>query len=357
MQVRVGGRWLDELGPWGDLAFNIAADGGCDKASWSVGAAEALRFPATRRGQPVQISVFGWPMWTGYVAESDHTELTMHAVGLAKQAEDAVCLGGAVSSPGADLTTNPHLAVTAAIARGKLSWTYRGNLPDVPFTQAGDTRTFRYIAELLDAVAAEKGMRWGVNGRGEFYMGADPTTPTWLLDEAPVAGAADDQYVTHLFGRHMTGDVAPNPEFAIVMAADPKAAGLWVRSERLVDATTAQWSPTRIQDAVRDMLAQVGGRLVHAGAYEATEANLSTVNGGTAAPHLVEPRQMVRMTDTIDAAGVLQIGAFHDFVIGDVAYRSGQPVVLTPVNTANRDLESVLSAPEAAPDEPWRDLL
>ena len=361
VQVRARGRWLTTIGPVSDLEWSERADGGCDAASWRMDLPVNFSDPALSAGARVDLYDGPTIIWSGRLSEPDRsgTSWAFHAAGLAKAAETTVALVDT------DLSTNPHAVVTAAIARGALPWTYTGGLPDTPFVEQGESK-FPHVKELLDAVAKTNGRRWGVGPGGDFYYATDPGSPVWAVTPgAGTIGVADDQFYTHLFGRYATGwtvdaegKLVPDGH-ALAGASDLAAEARWMRRERFIDFTDTGATGAKALTMLQKMLTQSGARMGYTNGLELLQHQVTTIGGTICHLPLVRARQKYRLHGVLDEHGGVNVGASHDFVAGEVRHRAGSGVVsIFPVGLVDRDLESILSAPQREEQSPaWAQYL
>lgn len=352
ISIRSRGRWLDFITQSGDLEWTERADGGCDRASWRMDLPEGFTDPALTRGAIVDLMMGPLPVFTGILAEPDRTDdgWVFHVDGLAKAADATVPIDGT------DLTTNPHLAVVNAIARGALpGWVYDGSLPSTNLVEPESDKRYPYLKDLLDAVAAANGKRWGVGPGGRFYYESDPTEPMWaIMPDSGVMGVADDAYYSHIFGRYVTtwsdptDGTEPRPiSWAMAAASDLPAEVRWGRRERFIDFTETATNALATSRSIANMLTQAGARMGYTSGLELAAHQITNLGGTVAHLPLIHARQMARLHGVFDQWGGLQLGASHDFVIGEVRHRAGEgSVQVFPVGLVDRDLESILSAPE-----------
>lgn len=349
--VRVDGRSLWSVGVWGELEYSLVADGGSDVASVRLEGLNPNFVPsAFRRGKAFTVSVGTLPVWSGQVSEFDRDEGVLHAVGLSRQASTGGGRGYLALDGSGDTTSNPHVALTQAVIRG-LPWTYSGELPATPYSAAAATEALNYLTQLLDAVATEQGKRWGVDPDGAFYLRADDTTPTWTLTPGVgVMGSADDDFVTHLYGRRVTAMTGTPPApsgWETETVGDDAAAAEFSRAEAKVDLTgLGLITEVRAQAILAGQLANAGARMGYTNALEATPLQLTTPGGTPAFLPMVQPGQVVRCFGVLDNGGGTTFGSTLDFVIDEVRLRAGEnSIYIAPVGLASRSLSDVLAAP------------
>jgi hypothetical protein len=337
VNVKVGGKWLAEIGPASPPTWTTSADGGCGEASWNMTLPATFRHPALRRGKLVQIKFGAANLWTGVLSEPEHADdgWGFHATGLADQASGYLAL----TSTG-DTTSTPDTAVDQAIVRG-LPWTRPTSLSSAPLKDTGDgTDALNYLNELLDVWADTVSKRWGVNADGELYATADPTAPTWhLVPESATFGLADDEYASDIYLRYYGTDFT----LATATASDATAAALYGRREFIVDGTS--YGPIAAAKATANaqgLLDKGKARLGWTNSLEPTRYQLTTTGGAPASLALVKAQQMVRLHGLTNEQG--QPVAYVDFVIGSTSYDAGENTLsIAPVGLVARSLSDVLA--------------
>lgn len=342
-RVKCGGVWLDTLGYVGELSWSTVAPAGTSsEASWSMSLDPLFEHPAVRRGKRVEIFVGPQRIWRGLLNDPTPGEggWSFEATGLKSEAEDYMALKADGST-----TSVPNTAVDQAIARG-LPWTRPDSLSGSALKTGDDTEAVNPVGALLDDWAEGAGKRWGVNAAGQVVAVADPTSPTWVLHSDVVLSAvADDEYVTHLYGRYKSGS-SPDT-FATVSVGNAAQADRFGRVEEDVDLTPlGVISSGTATTMLQGMLDLCGARLSWSGGLEVAASELATRGGAGADLRFVQGGQLVRVFGVLARDGSK---FYSDFHIGEARYVDGESSIqLTPVDLAPRDLAGILSveAPE-----------
>jgi len=349
IEVVVGGAWLSSVSFWGDLEYSTRADGGCGVASWAMPTlAPNFNHAALRRGAPVVLSEGGVPLWRGVLSEPDRVEWRFHASGLADEADRFPAIDADDRA-----TSNASVAIRRAIELG-LPWTYEEAAEiNFPYTTSGATASLNTLRQLLDAVTASIGMRWGVDEYGRFFVRRDPVEPSFMVDPGVAQmGVADDEYRSHLIGLRVSDlgiDGAPSA-YATLTLADAVAAERWGTRYEMVDLTPLGLiSAAQAHAILSEMRDQSGARMAWTNGITALDTEVRTMGGR--AIHLPQIRggQMMRLHGLLDSNGDLAFGTRTDLVLGEVVHRPGdRSVQLNPVGLRSRDLATALrvTAPE-----------
>lgn len=331
---------MQTLGVVGEVSWSHRADGGCWDASWAMaGLAKSVAHPLLKRGDPVSITFGGWPVWRGLLDEPGASMESFTARGLSREAERFVSL----DADGAP-STEPATAITEAIARG-LPWLYSGGAP-----VGIDSDSAELLSQLLDLTTTAAAQRWGVDAFGVPYFRTDPTTPSLhAFPDTPVMGQADDEYVTHIYGRYVSAVSGTPPvpsEWDIAVAANELDAERWGTSERYVDLTgRGLLSSSVAAELVSGMLAKSGGRLALTERLEVDGLRLLDAGGGHVPLWSVQAGSMVRVHGAIEPGQSATGETFLDFVIGETSYTAGDSwISLAPLGLAPRTLSDVLSS-------------
>lgn len=341
MGVWVSGVPMQALGYVGDVSWTHRAEGGCWEASWAMGGlARKVAHPLLKRGAQVKITVGGWPVWLGILDEPGASMESFTARGLCREAERFMALDAAGAS-----TNNTLTAITEAITRG-LSWvTYDTPPAGVPSEEA------ERLHELLDISATAASKRWGVDPHGHLYFRADPTVPSLhVYPGTPLMGAADDDYVTHVYGRYVSAvsGTPPVPSaWAIATAAtDVIDANLYGRSERFVDLTErGLLSASTAENVVAGMLALTGPRVGFSERVDVEGLRLVQARGGHVPLPFLQAGGLCRVHGAVSPGQSATGETYLDFVVGETSYSLGSSsITLAPVGLAPRTLSDVLAA-------------
>lgn len=333
MHVKVGGRWLHSLTPWGDLSWSH--DGhGCKEATFKVYRTPGERHPLIYRGAMVEVMLGASSLWTGSLSDLDWMTGAMSAKGYAANAENYPTIDGS-----GDATSAPATAVDQAIADG---WpvTRDASIPLAAYTTEADGSNS--TAGLLDDQATELGYRWSVRADRIVRMEADPATPTLQIIPGVVElGLASDDYastVAVVYKDSSTGVVD------YVKRTDTAAAARFGEKFVTVDATVLGPISTARANAIGDgVLARGGARLGWTGSIEVTADELLTMGGVPAALELVRSGLMVRAQGLFDDLQWLGGRTYLDVVIGETAYVAGaRTITLSPSGSVADTLSGVI---------------
>lgn len=332
-QLRVGGVWLKNIGPWSDLAYMHRWPGGPYEASWSMTLPQGFRHPALQRGQLVEVMDGMGRVWSGLLSDPDPGESTFKATGLCREAEQYLCFDAAGNT-----TSVPDVAVDQAITRG-LPWVRRMSLGATAFTATTDPLNF--VSALLDSRADELGQRWRVDPDGEVRMLPDPTVPAWHMTPGSVdLGLSSDEYASHIFLRYR----GPTGAYATAATSDDVAAAQFGHREFAGDATgLGRITAGKAASLAAGVLAKGKARLGWTSGIEATPVELTTAGGVPADLSLVVAGDLIRIHGLFDEQASAR--AFVDVVVAESQYTdSDQSISLTPQGMTERTLADVLEA-------------
>lgn len=329
-QVRVGGYWLNDVGPWGELEYMTRWPGGDFEATWKMDLPAGFQHPALRAGRAVEIMDGPLRIWQGRLSQPDRAEWTFTATGLCREASGFLALDG-----DGNTTTNVDVAVDAAIARG-LPWRRPASLSPVTATSDLTTEGVNTLEQLLDQITDNLGQRWMVDPDGTVSMSLDPTEPTWHLTPGSVSlGLADDEYASTVFVRYSPAAGT----FETTSATDPNPQGGY--REYPADVTgMGTISATKAANIALGILAKGKARLGWTGAIEATPYTLTTPGGTPADLSAVRARDVVRVhdVDDVDLNGV----TFIDIVVSEAHYVDGDSTIqLSPQGLVPRTFEAI----------------
>lgn len=347
LQVRVDGRWLTSIAPWGELEYSWLADGGCEEASWRMPVPRDYRHPSLVRGKDVEVRLGPLNTWRGRLTEPDQDDegWTFHAAGLKDAAGNGGTSRGFMAFDAAiNNTSIPNTAIDQAIARG-LPWIRPASLSGVAFVDAGSVDAIVTVSELLDRWSASVSKRWGVNAEAEVYAAADPTVPMWHMTPGSGSyGYAEEEYASDVYLRYYNTSFV----LATAHAQDADAADLLGVSEAAIDGRDygALTAPKAVSYA-QGLLDKGKARLAWTNAVTPSRWQLTTPGGAPACLALVKAQQMVRLHGLRDVQGTPI--PYVDFVIGRTRYTAeSDTMVLEPVGLAPRNLADVLAATASA---------
>lgn len=341
---------MGDLGFVGDTSWETEWPFGCTTASWTVTMPRNFSVVnATRIGADVQI--FDGPIltWGGYLSEVEPAaeQWTFHAKGYYALAENYLA-----TTTGKVPTSIPSVAVSRAITDG---WnvTAATTLPATPLSETDQTVEFNTVRALLDELAASTGRRWKVNEARQLILANDPTTPRWHLDNGDaLLSAADDDYLTAIFARYVTAESAGEASaWGVATAVNPVVGNL--RREEPLDLTPLGLTTNATAAAAdaANRLALAGQRRGFISGLEIAYGDLTTLGGAPVRLGQVKAGEMLRAYTVADAAGVVQVGATQDIVIGRTAYTDGSDTLqVVPVGLTPRQLSTILAAPQKPPE-------
>lgn len=333
-QITVDGQWVTSFARWGGLEWETLADGGCGEAQFDLHVPRTWHHPALRRGRVVQIWQAATPIHHSLLSEweDDGTGVrTYHTVPTWTQGgAGSPRRGFAALDAAGNVTTDPDVGILQAIARGA-KWSHPNLLGTGPLALGGEAPNL-WLGDLLDAVAASIGKRWGINADGQVYFAADPTTPMWhIAPGLATVGLASEDYASSVRIRYQTGAAT----YATAVSTDATAAEEFLPTEALGDATGYGVIAGTTAQAIADTIMATGlPKLVptvptQPNRYQITRggvpADLTMVRGG----------QMVRMFDVVDDAGAPLPST--DQIIGRTRYVAAtDELTIEPVDLAHR---------------------
>lgn len=335
-KVRVGGTWLDDLAPWGDLSYSSRwgdGGGGCDEASWSVSLSPYSRPKVLTRGALVEVMVGSSRVWVGTLAAPDWSAGSFTADGLFAEGSKFLALNGSGNS-----TAAADTAVDRAIADG-LRWTRPNSLSSAAVSST--TNNLNRVSDLLDQTADRDGKRWGVFEDGAVIMAADSTTVAWQLAPGVVSlGEQDSDYASALKIRYLDSGTST---YQTVSAVDAAAANVYGYREDGVDLTPlGAISPVAAAIYGNSILAKGRARLGWANDVTIGRYELTNMGGAPASLSMVRAGQVVRVHGAYDPLGVTP---YRDVVLGKVSYApDAGTVTMAPVDTQPQTLAEATEA-------------
>lgn len=335
---QVGGQWLADICPFGQVVWATAWQGGLDTFSWQIPIVGT--FPELRRGATVTLMDCGLSLGSGTITSVGDGQVS--GEGLWKRAYEVPALD-AVGDP----TTVPNTAIGEAIARGDLpgwggAWSISGAdmSTDVP-----DAATS--VGALLDAYATSIEQAWFVDSTGMVDLRGLAATPTWQT--TPADGqltVASDEYVSHLVGTYYVSVRPGVPAARIYPAATvtPESAK-WGRVTRTVDLRAYGAITTATVDAIlAGMLAKGRARPTWADTLEVVHGEITTLGGTPVNLGTLVAGEGVRLHGTFDDPDLLGGFSFTDITAGRVEYADGAATAqVTPVGYTPRDFKTILT--------------
>lgn len=293
MQVKVGGRWLSELGPWqlGDWSTELR---GSEDLAWVM--TPGRPHPMLTTGAIVELYDATEPVWKGRLDYPNLSSGELAATGLYRIAYDVPALDG-----GGAPTSVANTAVDAAITRGALpGWSRSSFLSTTAMSNdlQGEAPS---IGDLLDILADHEGKWWRVDATGEVDLYSRPATPKWRVPaSAGALGFAEGDYASNLKARHR--DTGSGTGWSVSSYTDSQAADRFGTREssselgymgsmtpaRVIAVLTGQATKGRARfgfangvTVTRDTLTTLGG----------VPAHLPVVKGGDLAQFMVQHDQ------------------------------------------------------------------
>jgi hypothetical protein len=355
--VRVGGVWMYQLAPVGDLKYSWGENGPL-AASWGMALPVGFLHPALVQGNTVEIFYGPRRVWRGVLEEPDRDEWKCTAIGTADflvnvanlstydlEGEDVPWLGndaynGARWAIGASGTP----ALPAGLIRGfdfSVDQTVPGGSlePDpTPILEYGLN-----LRAAMDDFTARTGKRWMVDENGLLHVPVDPTTPTLALTPTvPGVGVTLENYYSATFLEYASvGD----PTTRTVYQVSPDARR-WGPRERTVvhdhEVTLSDAGAQAIVDALQ-------AEAVAAPTKSVTLSDGQLINlGGTRVPlPMLKTNVMVTHFGVIDVPGARNV---HQWVIGHFEMDTvAGTAEVSPRHIAPRTLAQVVQSINAPP--------
>lgn len=334
LSIKIAGVWLSSLTSHGPVTLEYGLHGS-EAASWEV--PSTFRHPLMRGNKPVEIYDGGFRVWIGTLVEPGG-DGQYSAIGIWRQAVGSPAL----TSAGAP-TTIADTAIAEAYNRGEITWGYFSSIRATEWATTPITGDMD-LAQLLDGVATEQGLRWSVSPNYVVSLTADPTTPRWHVPHA-VAGEgltpAEDEFFTHIVARYLSGAST----WATVTVGSADAAAVFGRRTGIADLTPMGIiGAPRATSVATGMFLQSGARM---GWAQGLTLNLGQIvtPGGIAAPLAqVQAMQMVRLEGVLDTSRPYLLPSSLDVVIGSSRYSEAEKTItISPVGYAPRTLGDILT--------------
>jgi hypothetical protein len=328
---RVDGRWLTDLGSFGDVTYTEAWRGGCESASWSMNSWASHH--CLHAGARVDIYDGPAPVWAGILAQPD-TSGQYTAYGLSQRGKGVKAIDG-----GGTLTLKPHTAVVAAINRGAVPWSLTVPIED---TDIGDSDTQLGLNDLLNRYSDATGNQWRVDHRGQLVMEDKPTTPRWAVSMSRDLWTPDDSnLVTHLNVTYFDTGLT----FETIQVTTPDsaaAAAMWGHVERSIEISDQGIKTSGEATAYgQAVLAQTGPKLQLVDPIVLAPGQLRSLGDTAAGWTDVHAGQMIRLWGVPDRTKT-NTTPYSDVIIGRVQ-RSAFTLTLTPYGAPARTFEDVIA--------------
>ena len=351
--IQVGGAWLHQIAPVGDLKWSTCygngEGGGSLAASWSMALPKGFTHPSLRQGSGVSIVAGGLPIWQGVLSEPDRGDWTFQADGYCRRAEAFA----AVDASGVP-STDVSVVIPAAISRG-LGWVDPGGLSVGSVSaDSEDASNLNTVGAVLDRYCQNAGKNWRIDNARRLIIESNPSEVAWSLKPGvPAMSIADDDYATTLFGRYVASVAGTPPEPATWGAAsvsDSAAANRWGAREQIEDLTDlGTMDATSAQALLQARLNAGKARPAFAQGVEVGFGQIATLGGVPAYLPFVQAGQWVRHRGALDSESLLAFGVELTWLIGGTEYEANSRTIsLTPVGLAPRTLSSVIAAQQKA---------
>lgn len=356
--VNVGGTWLHELGPVGDVKWSWSLPIGCKEASWRLALPRGYSHPVLRRGQIVTIYDAGLPVWSGVLIEPNVLDWSFTALGVGALF-DRVAAVKLVSTT-YSASSDPQAVALAAIVRG---WpftvdTTTGGVPTGQLSAASDTaNNLNTLSALLNEYTRRSGRRWIVDEYRRLTTLALPTVESWSLHGVPGFQTVDDDYASLRFGRYVStvGGTPPAPTAWGMVVAGLTTSGSplnddalrWGPREALDDLTSAGALASGAAQTIENtILDDNRARPAYSSPVEVSADQVTTPTGTPARLTMLRPGEMVQHYGVYDVDGRGGVGDVLKWTIGETAYDSTQPdrITLSQVGLAERTVHDFAAA-------------
>lgn len=326
--IRIGGYPATEIAAHTPPTWETWADGGCGTASWAFAISPRSQHQALKVSDPASlVEIMCGPMqiWMGVLEGYDRTTGECTAYGLAAEARNRYALDGA-----GWMTRDFGVAITNAIGRG---WRVSNPAPVVGVAAGDADANPVSVAQLLDDYAEQTGQRWGVDGTGRLYMTPGAVEPMWVASpDSSAFGTTDEDVAGTLFGLYLDSTLGVNAT-AVAGAGSP---------EVIVDLTErGAMTNTAAVAVLNGALARDRAVTRWTNGVNLSRDQLQTFGGARAFLPSVRAGQVMRSFGLSYSSQALTL----DTVIGKTVYTAGEDTIyIEPVNTAPRDLASVIAA-------------
>ena len=331
--VRVGGVCLHEIAPWGDLSYSTRWPLGCHEASWGMSFRVLARRNILRAGQVVEVFAGGTRIWLGSLAQPDWSTGEFKADGWYTYADGpAIDTGGTATSRADD-------AVAGAIADG-IPWLGSSGIPVTPATASSSTDGVNAMSAILEDVATEAGMRWGVFADGMVTMAADPVAPTWQVAPGVIdLGYDDESFATILKVRYLDSGTST---YATITVTDAAALAIFGPVRETLDLTTyGPLTAPKAEAKAQGLLTLGRSRMGWSNSVEVGPYQMTTLGGVPADPSMVRAGQAARVPVWDEFTSL----PYRDLVLGEVDRAAGAgTVTIAPVDTQPQTLADILEA-------------
>lgn len=327
--MRLGG-WLPatEIAAHSAPTWETLADGGHGEASFDLALSAKVLPPLLEKGTLVEIMLGGSRLYAGRINDYDRSEGRVIVRGIQTDAYQLPALATV------GITRDIVTAINTAIAP-PYNW-IANNRNGVAGVAVGDSTQPQMVGQLFDEYVAQLGFRWYMDTDFTIFMGADPTTPTWMATpESAAFGATDEGTPTVLIGRYFNGTGNVN-------ALRTKAGATVMRTE-FRDLTDRGTLTGPQADAILDAELTVTGPSWVNG-ITLNREQLTTMGGTPAFLPTVHARSSMLRAHGLMADGLIQ-APWLDVVIGKTRYTAGDDsIYLEPAGAVPRTAVDVWAA-------------
>lgn len=343
------GYGLDSIRRVGDISYATTygpGGGGLLTCSFAMALPRGFTHPALRMNTRVTLSVGGWPIGSGTLAEPDRDGWQFTVDGLFRKGEKVLALD-ASGNPSTDIS----LIIPAANNRAPgLGWNYvASELPTGSLSTASETdANLNYISQVLDRYCELNGKRWLIDRYNYLRFVTDPTTPDYALTpDVPAMATADDGYSMRVYMRYVSAVSGTPPEptgHGVAMAEDVAAGGRYGMAESIEDVSELGYvSSTNAANMAAAVLAADGARPAYTQAVRLAPYQL-TSPGGTTVPHwMIRGGHMVQHNGWLDTYGAQTFGG-KTWVVGSTSWSQSDGLTVGPLGMAARTSAQVAAA-------------
>jgi hypothetical protein len=332
---------LDTIGLLGGITYSSSWPGGCLTATWTIDVPADFAHPALLPGRLVDIYAGCHRVWTGRMREPDRgAPWTCHAEGLQGICGDYV----AIDNTGAGVQ-NPNTALAQAKVRGI---PLLGSNPATLPTPTLAVNASSNLADLLNAVAAAQGQRWGVFADQLVTMTVDPTTAHYIYLLQDSFGRTLDGYATHIYGIYLDSATTPPRPKVVAASTNPATTATlpFGRIEASIDLTgDGPMTSANAQTLINSAASLLGQRLNTTGSLTIQPGQLLDVGGLPAALASLQAGQAIRLVGTSPdtVLGEVNYSVGLTFVIGEVDYDTvTDTATVTAVNAQRADWQAAI---------------
>ncbi len=360
--VRVGGVWLHQITPYGEVKFSHAKHGPL-AASWKMALRQGDLHPALMPGVTVEIFWCGARVWRGVLEEPNRDTWECTAIGFHDHFKSIAALQWQKHGVNWEPT---DLALGFLNAYDTARWA-NGNAPyenppgivrdfdfDVDGTAPGgpsqlDGSPFPVdgrltLRDTLDVWMRWSGKRWVVDHNGLLHVPPAPTEPTVALTpDVPGVGLTLENYYSATYVKylhHFESDGGVQvPIYAVAYATSPDAERWGPRERSLyLDNDGKQVSEAAAQQIADALQAEAVAAPTES--VEVVDGQVMNMHGTPIPLPLLKANTIVRHFGVLDVQGARDV---HTRTVDNVEYDTTTGVAtLTPRYRAARTFEQVI---------------